>query len=66
MSTMNGWQKLEDAIVDTARLSDEVMTLEGQLKHHKAQAESFKAKLRDEKVKIQQEHRVEVKDMDQF
>ena len=63
---------LEDAIDDTARLSDEMIALEQQLKHLKAQADSFKAKLQEEKTKVhhieelskerEEEHRAEVRE----
>ena len=57
-------QELEGAIADTARLSDEGMALNQQLKHIRTQADSFKAKLQEEKSMSKQreeEHRAEVR-----
>jgi chromosome segregation ATPase len=54
---MTDKQSLERTIADTSRLSDEVITLEQQLKHVKSQADSSKAKLQ---ARIQ-EHKEEVR-----
>ena len=72
---MADWQRdrnrLDEAIADTAKLSDELLSLNQQLKHFRTQAEGYKAKFQEEKSKVQltqemlmrkeQEHKDEVR-----
>lgn len=55
---MLDWQRdrhsLEGAIADTARLSDELISLKQQLTHFRTQAEGYKTKFQEERTRIRQ------------